>query len=563
MASDVILFGECSGMHFLENDYIHRNYIKSSAVLRLGHFLRRRGHKVFQVHHFTSFSTAEIEALVRTHVDKSTKVLGISSTFISPVKIKTSDSQNIEPICQRDFDRIHTVLTVAKELNPNIKIVMGGPHTIKLRLQKPKDMVRWRFDEIMKNVDYTVQEQGEVSLAMLVEGIEPPYEEIAGVKHIDGSLLPIVDFSLVANAPAPVIDGVKFGEALSTELAHGCIFNCEFCGHGRVLGKKVREYSRSYENLKKEITYNYEKFGTSMYMFLDDMVNDDPNKVEWLIQIKEETGIPLEWVSYARLDVIKTEQQAEKLLKSGCRGIYFGIESMKTDVGPKIGKVTDREKIVNSLKMVRKVFGDDAFIKVSMIGGLPGETQDEFKSSINWMLHSEEGQHLIDRVSITPLVVYREDKGSVSASRNYPFAMYQLNEQMLNDYSAPPDWVSPWGTRTEFAKLIGSLYTGVNQAFHNAHPFYFPMYHSFGIKLADFIKSYRNRTFTSNPTNAEIHSKCTNLINEYKRTVLSLTHTDVDNAHQEFWLNFPIERSELQSNVKLITFFKSVPNTTI
>ena len=540
MAVQVVLFGECSGAHYLANPQAHRNFIKSSAVLRLGHYLRRRGNTVLQVHHFSSFSIDELRELIYRHVDATTKMVGISTTFISPVKIKSKPEDSLAPFSESEAERIEFIIQTVKSISPDIIVTFGGAHITKLRFERPMDIARWRFDRFRPYIDYLVQEQGEVAMQMLINGQAPEYEVLNGFKLIDGGLLPVADFSENANAPAPVIDCINPGESLSVELAHGCIFNCEFCGHGRVLGKKVREFSRSYESLRKEITYNYEMFGSTMYMFLDDMVNDDPNKVDWLIQIKAETGIPVEWVSYARLEVIKTEEQAQKLIDSGCRGIYFGIESMKTSVGPLIGKVTDREKIVKSLRLVRSVFKDQAIIKVSMIAGLPTETKEEFTESIDWMMRTEEGQYLIDRVSISPLAVYREDKGSLTASRNYPFAQYVLDTEQAANYSAAPNWTSPWGTRAEFEVLVRGLYHGVNPLFHQAHPFYFPMYHNFGIKLEDYIRTYRDRSFTFTPNNHEIQARCAVLVGEYKQKLLNISPEQMDLYHNKFWEHFPV-----------------------
>lgn len=540
MAVKVVLFGECSGAHNLAKPEAHRNFIKSSAVLRLGHYLRRRGNTVLQVHHFSSFTLDELKQLLNTHVDETTKMVGISTTFISPVKIKSKPEDSLAPFSESEAERIQFILETVKAISPNAIVIFGGAHITKLRFERPLDIERWQFDRFRPYIDYLVQEQGEVAMQMLINGQVPQYEVLNGFKLIDGGLLPVADFSENASSPAPVIDCINPGESLSTELAHGCIFNCEFCGHGRVLGKKVREFSRSYESLLKEITYNYQMFGSTMYMFLDDMVNDDPNKVDWLIKIKQETGIPLEWVSYARLDVIKTPEQAQKLLDAGCRGIYFGIESMKTSVGPLIGKVTDREKIIKSLKLIRAVFKDKVLVKVSMIAGLPTETKEEFAETIDWMLRSEEGQDLIDRVSISPLIVYREDKGSLTASRNYPFAQYVLDADQAAKYSGAANWTSPWGTRDEFAMLVRGIYFGTNPVFHFAHPFYFPMYHNFGILLEDYVRTYRDRSFTFTPLNQDIQERCKILVAEYKQKLLAVTTEQISQYHNEFWEHFPI-----------------------
>jgi hypothetical protein len=229
MAVKVVLFGECSGSHYLANPQAHRNFIKSSAVLRLGHFLRRKGHTVLQVHHFSSFTIDELRELIYKHVDQTTKMIGVSTTFISPVKIKSKPEDSLAPFSESEADRIQFIIETAKSISPDIMVVFGGAHITELRFERPMDIARWRFDKFRPFIDYLVQEQGEVAINMLLNGQVPPYKELNGFKLIDGGLLPVADFSENASAPAPVIDCINQGESLSVELAHGCIFNCEFC----------------------------------------------------------------------------------------------------------------------------------------------------------------------------------------------------------------------------------------------------------------------------------------------------------------------------------------------
>lgn len=538
--SNVILFGECSGVSVLGADIKHRNFIKSNALLRLSHFLRRTGKIVLPIHHFSSFSMQELKSILDLHIDDTTQIVGVSTTFISPVKFKTNESQIIEPFDIDEFDRLMFIVSYVKTKNSKIKIVIGGPHIIRERLIRPKDMKRWRFDELFKFIDYAIEGQGEIPLSLIASGKIPEFEKIGNVRYINGEKFPIVDFSEISNSPI-TSDMIQRGEALSTELAHGCIFNCEFCGHGRFLGKKVKEFSRSFDSLRTEIVYNFQTFGTTTYMFLDDMINDDPAKIEWLIKIREETGIPIEWVSYARLETI-TKDFAHKLLTSGCRGLYFGVESFKKEVGPKIGKCTDPDRIIKSLTMLREVFEDNVLIKLSMIAGLPGETLEEFKETIDFLLRSEQGRYLVDRVSITPLNVYRQDKGEISKSRNYPFSEYKLDQQQLDDFSSPPEWVSPWGTKKAFTALIGSLYKGLPEIFHFAHPFYFQMFSSFGEHLVDFIRNYRTGDYEKCITTSKIRELSKEKIGIYKKLVQALTPDQLIESHNQFWQTFQIHQ---------------------
>jgi radical SAM superfamily enzyme YgiQ (UPF0313 family) len=528
MSADVVLLGESPGSYDSSGTEC-RDYVKSNAILRLGHYLRRRGHRVLQIHHFSSFTSTEIRQLLDTHVDSNTKVVGLTTSFLTPLGTLFKDDL---------FDKILFILRTLRELSPNIQLVVGSYRITKLRVIKTKDFQQWRFDEL--GIDYAVSGPGENVIAMLANSQVPTHEVINGIKYIDGSMYPVTDFSENSGAPAPLIDGVMQSEGLSIELSHGCIFNCEFCSSGiRFLSKKVRDFSRSYESLKTEIVYNYENFGTTVYLFLDDMVNDDPNKVKWIKSIRDETGIPIEWAGYARLDMMTTAS-AEEMLASGCRGIYFGIESLKSDVGPKIGKITNRKRVVDSLHLVREVFKDDAIIMVSMIAGLPGETKEELTSSIDWMLRSEEGEHLIDRIAIMPLTIYRQDKGQISVNRNNPFSMYTLDEDHLRDYATSGEWTSPWGTKTEFAKLGGSLGHSVNSRFWITHPFYLLMYNNFGIKMADYNQSYRDRSFTHVPDSQTIRLKNKELCETYCHRVLQITPQEFEASHQKFWETFPI-----------------------
>ncbi|MEM4260952.1 MAG: radical SAM protein [Candidatus Woesearchaeota archaeon] len=540
--SNVLLFADCAGLDFVErNNLSFRYFIKNSAILRLSNFLRRQGHTVFQTHHFTSFSLDELIKLLDIHLSNNTKVVGISSSFLSAVKIRQTNpfghylgTDMIPQYNQTEIDRIVGVFKYVKEKFPHIKTVMGGSAVFISRFKSQLDVSRWGYDLVKPYVDFFVQGAGEIVLSKIVNNEELHFKNIYGFNVIDGNNFNIKDFSEVSNSPIEYIDGISKCEALSTELAHGCIFNCEFCT-GRVLGKNKKEFMRTFDSFRNEILYNYETFGTKFYLFLDDIINDNTDKLDWLIRLRKETGIDLTWVAYARLDMIKTEEQAQRFLDAGCLGVYFGIESLKSDVGPYIGKITDKEKIISNLKLCRKIWGDNILIKASLIAGLPTETKEEFIENANYLLNTDEGRYLIDRISITPLHVYVMDKGEITIGRNYPFAQYKINKEVKKHYLDAQNWTSPWGTREEFFYLIRDVYSKVPQQVNLAHPFLFPMYETLGIDLRAFIKSIRDRTFTNALTSQQLISMINKKILEYKKMIFEITEEDVEKYHKKFW----------------------------
>lgn len=313
--SDVILFGECAGLDFIDNASGFRYFIKNSALLRLSNFIRRRGYSVFQVHHFSSFQPEEIIKLLEKHLTNKTKVIGLSTSFLSATKISKINpyghylGTNMFPqFFPQEKTRIIITLKYIKEKFPDVKIVVGGSAIFNSRLKSELDIVRWSFDLIKPYVDYFVQGAGELVFLKIINNELLHVKTFNGFNIINGDQYQIKDFSEVANTPIEKIDCIAPGEGLSTELAHGCIFNCEFCT-GRVLGKTKKEFMRTFESFRSEILYNYKTFGTKFYLFLDDIINDNSEKLDWLIKIRNEDLIDLTWVSYTRLDMIKMKNK--------------------------------------------------------------------------------------------------------------------------------------------------------------------------------------------------------------------------------------------------------------
>ena len=541
MGVNAILFGDCSGIDATATPFgsYFRNPIKSSAILRLGHYLRRRGHAVLQVHHFTSFLSEEIRQLVLAHVTEETKLIGFSSSFLVPLQLTISNERYNDAINEDTFNLIKIVCETAKTINPKIKLVIGGFMVFAERFTKLEDFNSHRFNQLSTLIDYFVEGPGEIVCDLILSGKIPAFSTINGAKLIDGDLYKVRDFSENGTSPAPVIDGISQNENMFLELANGCIFNCEFCHSSRNLGKKLSEFNRDYESIKSEVIYNYQQFGSSVYLFLDEMVNDNPQKAEWLIKIREETGIQIKWTGYIRLDTITSREQFERLKLSGCCGMFLGIESLKKEVGPKIGKCTDPDKIIPKLKMLREVFGDSVYVQVAMIAGLPGETQEEFKETIKWM-NSPEGKHLIDRITMAPLSVYNFDKGEISKRRKNPFDDYILDAEWQKKYSSPANWTSPWGTRKEFIDLVNTLFNETKNSGYLTHAFYLVMYHNIGIDIDQFIFNLRNHNTQSLVNYKEVFDKSQLIISEYRKLVLSLTSSQIDDAHSVFWQYFPI-----------------------
>jgi radical SAM superfamily enzyme YgiQ (UPF0313 family) len=270
-------------------------------------------------------------------------------------------------------------------------------------------------------------------------------------------------------------------ESLSTEIAAGCIFSCQFCNYA-ALGKKKTEYMRTYESLERELISNYENFKTRVYLLTDNIMNDYEEKLKFLIRIREKTGIDIRWTGYVRLDTIKRKEQAQLLLDSGIAGATFGIESLKKEAGPSIGKMTDKTKLLQSLEIFRSIIGDNCVTTASFITGLPTETVEDLYKTHEW-LTSTEGRHYIDQHTFTSLLLYEgnDNKNDINIGRNDPFREYQRTRN-------PSKWKGPLGDSETFMKIA---YSFNSKETMQTAAFSLPFLHNVGLKIENSVRMVR------------------------------------------------------------------------
>ena len=221
-------------------------------------------------------------------------------------------------------------------------------------------------------------------------------------------------------------------------------------------------------------------------------MNDYLPKLEMLSRIRDELQLDIRWVGYSRLDVITNKAHAQLIKDSGAAGLLFGVESFTKSVGPYIGKMTDGDRIKESLHVVRDILKDDALINLSLIGGAPTETPDMLNNTVDY-LNSPEGKHLVDNTFFSPLIIYKNqsEKNDINKARNNPFRDYETKSST--------EWNSPWGDSKTFQNLCRDF----NIAYKNykqINTFNLPNLHNGGISLSEGLRLVR----TNAPMDTEI-----------------------------------------------------------
>ena len=352
-----------------------------AGTYRIATEMRNHGWDVDIVDFMMSFTNDELKDIVLNKKRPDTKYVGFSSTFLMP----------------RDFDPF--------EARTIIRQSADARSTLGIPLEEAQDLV-----DFISSLGITV----------LIGGSKLKYD-LVNVKWIKGPAEDqfFQDFDFTKSTIKYIDNDFIFeGEHLPIEIARGCIFKCKFCSYP-LNGKKLWEFCKSPTTIKNELQYNFDKFGTTGYLFSDDTYNDSPEKVEQLLKVYKQLPFKLEFSSFARLDLILSRPETlPMLVESGLKSVFFGIETLNHDNGKLIGKGMDPDKIKQGLIDIKKQY-PELSISAGFIAGLPYDTPESLNEAIDWL-----DQSPIDSYSFQVLSL---GKGSELGQNKEKYG-YQIDE---------------------------------------------------------------------------------------------------------------------------------------
>jgi hypothetical protein len=135
---------------------------------------------------------------------------------------------------------------------------------------------------------------------------------------------------------------------------------------------------------------NHETYGIRFYHFSDDCFNDRREKVESFCNMFLSLPFKVEWSAYARVDVAcRFPESLDLMVSSGARGLFWGIESLNSEVARKVGKGTPAELVKEMFINSRLKHRDNLLNHGSFIIGLPGESEESIWKSMDWIITSK------------------------------------------------------------------------------------------------------------------------------------------------------------------------------
>ena len=163
--------------------------------------------------------------------------------------------------------------------------------------------------------------------------------------------------------------------------SRGCPYNCVFCTHHVVWGKKWR--GRSPENVLAELEQVITTYGVQQVDFLDDNMTLDRKRMEQICDLIIDRGLRFEWFTPngVRADTLD-EKLLRKMKRSGCKKIRLAPESgVQRVVNEIIGKNLDLKSVERAVALCKKV---GIRVGCFFVIGLIGETKEDIQETINF-----------------------------------------------------------------------------------------------------------------------------------------------------------------------------------
>ncbi|MCL4430246.1 MAG: B12-binding domain-containing radical SAM protein [Candidatus Bathyarchaeota archaeon] len=287
------------------------------------------------------------------------------------------------------------VSKAAKEANPNILTVVGGPHITLV----PKE-----FLEEAKTVDIAVTGEGEYAMLEIAQYFEgkKSLSEIKGIVYRQNGAVTVNErrpfIEDLDELPYPAYDLVdmesylnpkKIGyrsfqnRAVSMVTSRGCPFNCCFCAVHLHMGQGFRAHSAEY--VLNHIQFVVDKYKVKNIFFEDDNLTLDLKRFEAICDgiISRKIKIGWETPNGVRADCLNLEL-LRKMKQSGANSIFVGVESGDQRILDKvICKSLDLNRVVEFAKNAKEI---DLKTGAFYIIGFPGETKENMQRTVDFAL---------------------------------------------------------------------------------------------------------------------------------------------------------------------------------
>lgn len=389
------------------------------------------------------------------------KLAKLMDEFKPDVVGSTSVTLNFPPAAQ--------ILCDAKEINPAILTMMGGPH---VSFYAKETLAQY------PGIDMIVRGEGEQTIAELVPLLKKPgsWASVKGITYREGGQVAetgtrdfIKDLDTLpfpSRHLLPLSRYKALGFPISVITSRGCPHQCIFCLGRRMVGAKVRY--RDPVLVVDEIEHLL-SLGFPRINVADDLFASNKERVAAVCGEIRRRNLNFGWSAFARVNTVD-EEVVRTMKEAGCDCIAFGIESGNAEMLKRVKKGITKEQVLKAKEVCEKV---GMSVHGSFIVGLPGESAETLAETEKFAngLQFLHGYHYLAPFPGTTL--YEDiDKYEIELLTR-DWNLYDANRPVTRTPGASPEDVIAFVHRfedecnVEWAKLEKGYLDGTNTPMEN------------------------------------------------------------------------------------------------
>jgi radical SAM PhpK family P-methyltransferase len=284
-----------------------------------------------------------------------------------------------------------------REHSPDTRIIVGGPHIYHLASDFPESIQDQMLSEMGADI-YVHDSQGELTLSRICAALREPGQDLSGVPN----LIHTRDNRTFSRTPREIenndmdevaIDWSHFSTDLlvpSVQLrtARSCAYKCAFCRYPVLAGDLNL---MSLEAVERQFTYLKET-GVTHLLFIDDTFNIPKNRFKDLCRMMIDRKFDFKWFSYFRC-ANADDEVFDLAARSGCTGVFLGIESGDNRMLKEMHKTATIEKYKYGLTRLRE---HGIFSYASFILGFPGETEESAENTLSFIDEAQPSYYCLE-----------------------------------------------------------------------------------------------------------------------------------------------------------------------
>ena len=264
------------------------------------------------------------------------------------------------------------IAELAKQLDPNIKIVCGGIGATFL----------WRhLLTHFKAIDFVVLGEGELTFLNLVAALERR-ESTEQIADIAGLALRI-GTETIRTAPSPPIQDLdtlpspaQYFDFQHLSITRGCPGRCTFCGSPKFWGRRVRAHTADY--FVKQLAVLKQR-GVNFFYISDDTFTLNSDLVIEICRRIIDMGLDIHWQAISKVNAVGA-RMLRWMRKAGCVQISYGVESGSAHIRRLLCKDIRTEQIQRAFKLTT---AHGILARAYFIYGAPTETSETIKQSLD------------------------------------------------------------------------------------------------------------------------------------------------------------------------------------